>query len=841
MKWYEFNDSYVKPIVAGRLESQFGNGSSNQSAYILLYKLKDDSHNVELSDIPEYWKDFVKTQNETYMKEREAYDIEKNNLEIFLQPQILFDIKEGVDIRYIDLKDTEEQGEKIKLSFDTTVAELKTRIRETLAIPEGTSFDGFETCQLGNDLNQIFRSLSEYEDTAIIKSTGITHLSTWLITTEEPTIEYLKTIKGDDMEPIYINYRFKDEENRVVMYRNMYCGDFIQKTAETYGFDNWKQIKVTYFVDGLIRRLDRLKYDVEKQCDHTLKSLSVHDNSQILVEAKTPEEIKIEEENSNLQTDYIDPTKQTTSSTQEIAIDVDETPNIRSVILHKEEDPEFLERFNIDINWTIEELHEKLKQYMGIDEKQERRLRREYDNSLIVKEELGVQLRDYPEFLEGGVRLKMEFGRFPSIEELAVSVSVYGNPEFSLRFYFKKEGTVAEGKETICKEFGLEPHKYKLWRLDIYGEPSYIVKKERQIWEKNHISNGDELIIKSEEDILPDEQVIIDIHETVTGIPNDCKSIGHVICKDADTIDDLKEAILNMEEYRDREDLKTMTTDRIRLRMRGRNLFFGKIYREKNKTLKNLKIKSSTHLVVQFLREPEELKNTEMILLLRKRNLEVRDYLEFIEFKYNHEKALPTVGHLSGKMSEVVEIASENIAIAKYIPHAYDWKYWNPEEDIPIKIKNKNKKGKQKNKKNKNKNNKQNNKNNQNNSENKGDKKNQEVEVKLSDVVKDDDKEEAKQEDKDKDQNQQKSKEAEYEYKKLSTLDLRSTPFFLSEGDILGVRDDSLPGAKEDDFQTEADILNRARLQEVLSNKFEKDKGTHRPANNDPFRIYTDF
>jgi len=40
----------------------------------------------------------------------------------------------------------------------------------------------------------------------------------------------------------------------------------------------------------------------------------------------------------------------------------------------------------------------------------------------------------------------------------------------------------------------------------MYDEPEYKVKKERQIWEKNHILNGDVLILKSENDILPDEQ-----------------------------------------------------------------------------------------------------------------------------------------------------------------------------------------------------------------------------------------------------------------------------------------------------------------------------------------------
>ena len=213
------------------------------------------------------------------------------------------------------------------------------------------------------------------------------------------------------------------------------------------------------------------------------------------------------------------------------------------------------------------------------------------------------------------------------------------------------------------------------------------MKKERQHWDKNHIGNGDFLILKSEEDILPDEQVVIDIHETKTGVPNDCKNIGHVTVKDSDTIDELKEAILRMEEYREKPELTSLETDKIRLRMRSRNYFFGKIFRDKNKTLKQLKIKSGEHLVVQFLEVEENLKNNEIVLLLRKRNIKNMDYDEFIEFIYNFDKALPTINHLKSKVSEAIKISQENIAIAKYIPHWYDWKYWNPDEDVPVKSK----------------------------------------------------------------------------------------------------------------------------------------------------------
>ena len=91
------------------------------------------------------------------------------------------------------------------------------------------------------------------------------------------------------------------------------------------------------------------------------------------------------------------------------------------------------------------------------------------------------------------------------------------------------------------------------------------------------VSNGDLLILKSEADILPEEQCIIDIHETVTGIPNDCKAVGHITVRDADTVESLKESILEMEELRDSTELDNFPVERIRLRMRSRNLFFGKI------------------------------------------------------------------------------------------------------------------------------------------------------------------------------------------------------------------------------------------------------------------------
>ena len=154
--WYEFNDSFVRPIVPGRLESQFGNGSSNQSAYILVYKLKEKEEKLVHQDIPSYWVDEILKRNQLAEKEKEAYEFERNKLEIYLQPQILFDIQPNKSLRYLDVKDTEEQGVKIKFSFDNTVKEVKEMIRQVLSMDGDQNFSAFETCQLSNELNQIF-------------------------------------------------------------------------------------------------------------------------------------------------------------------------------------------------------------------------------------------------------------------------------------------------------------------------------------------------------------------------------------------------------------------------------------------------------------------------------------------------------------------------------------------------------------------------------------------------------------------------------------------------------------------------------------------------------------
>lgn len=44
---------------------------------------------------------------------------------------------------------------------------------------------------------------------------------------------------------------------------------------------------------------------------------------------------------------------------------------------------------------------------------------------LFVKEELETVLRNYPDFLEGGARIEIEEGRYPTLHEIALKIVIH--------------------------------------------------------------------------------------------------------------------------------------------------------------------------------------------------------------------------------------------------------------------------------------------------------------------------------------------------------------------------------------------------------------------------------
>ena len=122
----------------------------------------------------------------------------------------------------------------------------------------------------------------------------------------------------------------------------------------------------------------------------------------------------------------------------------------------------------------------------------------------------------------------------------------------------------------------------------------------------------------------------------------------------------------------------------IRVREKTFNGFFGRIFRENSKTLKQHGVKDRGTLVVQILQEAEELGPDDFILTYSKRDSLNRTYTDMIQVKLNATR----INDLQLKAIELFGDDTSTVStikIAKHVPHQFEWKLLDPEEELSFK------------------------------------------------------------------------------------------------------------------------------------------------------------
>lgn len=100
---------------------------------MLIYRQKKLNAEIENTDVPEYWKEAIKELNGKDELERQKYEELKNQLDIIVQSQDLFEIMdESYFVSYKKDQDFEDQGQKIRLKFTDTISEARIKIQEAL-------------------------------------------------------------------------------------------------------------------------------------------------------------------------------------------------------------------------------------------------------------------------------------------------------------------------------------------------------------------------------------------------------------------------------------------------------------------------------------------------------------------------------------------------------------------------------------------------------------------------------------------------------------------------------------------------------------------------------------
>ncbi len=227
----------------------------------------------------------------------------------------------------------------------------------------------------------------------------------------------------------------------------------------------------------MIRRIDRKVFNADNpNIKNTLKDLKIVDNSALLVELKDPTELQQEQIHGD-DGEVITINKESAPTKDEEMIDIDSTENIRTVIVNMDSDKNTFDRYQINIDWTLQELTDYILKEKQLEPPY--KLRNLTTQRLFVKEELDTKMRSYQDFQIGGARVQLEYGRYPSMSEIVVLVSLKGQESHYESFYVPSNATVKELKTQVCKEFGgLDEAKYTLYRVNYLEEPVFPLRRD---------------------------------------------------------------------------------------------------------------------------------------------------------------------------------------------------------------------------------------------------------------------------------------------------------------------------------------------------------------------------
>ena len=140
---------------------------------------------------------------------------------------------------------------------------------------------------------------------------------------------------------------FFGDEAPIKVYNNLTLVDFLKKIEEITTIPA-SNIVLRVSEETLTRRVDRMTKNLDNpNILNTLKDLKIMDNAGILVETKSEDEV---DDDSTVQV-----IGNATKKKDDFDIKhIDDTENIRSVLVNTALDLDTIERFQINIDWTLE-------------------------------------------------------------------------------------------------------------------------------------------------------------------------------------------------------------------------------------------------------------------------------------------------------------------------------------------------------------------------------------------------------------------------------------------------------------------------------------------------------
>lgn len=216
--------------------------------------------------------------------------------------------------------------------------------------------------------------------------------------------------------PLRVNARHLGNEFRLLTYSSELFGSLRERFQELFGIPRELQY-VVLMKDSGPSYLNKDPANDEKK----LVSLGVTDNADFIVNKIEEAQLKALEEGKEGEQGKMRTRQAARQEKQhEEELLSSQTENLTSILVESDEKVG-VTRYYVDLDWKLQDLVDNIKKKLDIDPTSQRRLRRLLGNTPFYEEELGLTLRQLA-FEEGGIRLRLEYGKPPQFGNLTVRV-----------------------------------------------------------------------------------------------------------------------------------------------------------------------------------------------------------------------------------------------------------------------------------------------------------------------------------------------------------------------------------------------------------------------------------
>ncbi|XP_052095912.1 ubiquitin carboxyl-terminal hydrolase 40-like isoform X2 [Mytilus californianus] len=678
--WFNFDDSRVSPIREKEIEKQY---QGKESAYMLFYRRKTLTRPIEAEGNPAYKvPDNLVTdiiiENDELSRKRQEYEIEVNTITVQIHFSQSYQYYSGA------LHPRPDQCGWMELTVDRrkTIADLKIAVTELGGelVPEIFVIQRLKELPAGHHLYEFLSG----DDSKQIKDITIDD-GTMLFIWDGHQVNGTTVPSGLEYEPILLNISYGNDQL------------FIRGFSKSLTLE---QFKVIVSEESRIRTKDlRLKRIVNQDTnpklidfssdllDTTLETLRLKNGDEIIVEDKSEQSVSDRTFQNKMKMTY------------PIYIE-----NRCSNILH---DDNKRIRLEVTADMIVSEVKcIAVSKFCMNNIVDGGRLRHDHE-TLGLRSPIYENMTLTEANITKGSNLVLESGPAPSTNQMTLTFTPgdLRSDLSDLEVTVDKMTTVGDCLQCMILKAGFTDDDWHLQKTNWCGEPAEVLDDLDLTLEMSLVNHGDHLLLVKGK-LPPKGFVRIPIwlypsprkpfcdsaNNTGNGmfswLTNQIQGLFRSDSKSQDTsttseeplyLGDIEVAlVMTLEEFKFQiltlpslSGLSLPTHGFLRVTM-VESGYLSTVLKGTSQTLQKLKVKSCNKLAVQILDEEENLNVNQMVLYIKQRIPNTREYLPSVEIIWDTSQG-PTINSLQKTIADRLFIPPEHLGMAKHFSKRFDW------------------------------------------------------------------------------------------------------------------------------------------------------------------------